>query len=272
MNDDPFLLNVFNQAYLMYYLYDIIRYNKFKEIHEIEEFTNIDKKIIKEVLKGLHFFELIQKKNNFFLVKKELTDIIQEEEFKLLVLKNLRRKVGNPQNWKKNASLLLVIEYLIEKNIVFIKNNDRIFCRDLTEYCKKRGYKHNIDINTNKLYNWCNIFHYLGFLRKITSSEFIFHINKDLFLMLINLYIREFNSEIVFLRDFLEWLNENYLLIPLEGRKIPILISKIFYSLNSTNQIEFLKSGDRQLVEFSDIPTTLKLPQKINAIKIIGER
>jgi len=269
--EEAFLLNIFNKSHLLYYFYNLIKNNSFKNEIEIVKLIDVPENLVKEVIRGLYFFELIEKIEDTYkrieipIISSQISEDIN---FKLYMLSILRSKIGNYLKWEKNAPNLLIIEYLIKNNIKIIERNDKIFCAELNDYFSKTSYNQ-IQMNTNKLANWCEIFHYLGFLTKITSSRFIFHINDEFFMSLMELYYSTLKNNVIYLKDFLDWVNKNYFLIPTKANKIPNIICKILYSLCRDKYFKFIKSGDKQLMELVDKPSLLNIPREINAIELL---
>ncbi|MHA1327032.1 MAG: hypothetical protein ACTSRH_06890 [Promethearchaeota archaeon] len=268
---ESFLLNVFTKANLCEYFYKLIKNNKFKEKDEIAKLIGVRKELIKEVFEGLTFFELIEKKDNIFYpvnIDFSFEKLSADYNFKLYMLRKLREKAGDYPNWKKNAPNLLIIEYFLKNEIIIINKNDKIFVGKLNEYFRERKYNI-MEMNTNKFQNWCKIFEYLGFIKRVNKSDLLFHIDYNLMISLIHIYSTQFNTEILYLKDFLNWISKNFFLIPIEGNKIPNLICKTFYSLMRKKIISFTKVGDRPLMELLDKPSLLKIPREVNAIKYL---
>ncbi|MHA1232443.1 MAG: hypothetical protein ACTSPQ_17570 [Candidatus Helarchaeota archaeon] len=266
---ERFLLNIFTKANLCEYFYNLIKKYEFKDKEEISDFLDVNPKLVKEVLNGLTFFELIEKKDNIFYVLdigEDFKELPNNNGFRLFMMNKLRTETGNFPNWKYNAPNLLIIEYFLKEDITLIKKNDNMFIVDLNSYFKNRNYNQ-LQMNTNKFQNWCYIFEYLGFIQKVNKSDLLFYIDYSLMLSLIHLYSQKVNNKILYLKDFLDWVNNHFFLIPIEGKKIPNLICKTFYSLNRKKIIKLIKTGDKPLMELSNIPSLLRIPHEINAIE-----
>jgi len=241
----------------------------------------MDKKLVQRVGRLLQFFEMIEKKNDIYLVCEIPTQsdqISMSINFKLHILKKFRSIIGNFPKWKKNAVSFLIIEYLIKNNQLLINYTDPLLISKLNNYfSNERDYKPRqqgqgniIQLNSNKLENWCEIFRYLGFINKISSKQYIFDIDNELLKALIIIFSEKLDSKILPLYEFFDWLNDIYFLIRITGNKIPEILCKKLYSLCKENFIRFIKSGDSQIMELRNKPIYLNIPANINAIELMN--
>lgn len=277
---DAYVINSFSQAYLIPYFRRIINKNKFKIMKDIEEKFKISNAVVKDVFTGLKFFKFIKVENNVIYdcePPRISSDISEDQNFKLYLLSRFKEETGYYPDWEKNAVCLLIIEYLIKINQVLVETNDKHLIEAMNQYFSKdrqynptqSGSTVNIKLAENKLKNWCQIFQYIGFLTRISSKLYLFSLNIDLLYSLFTIFPNKLKGGIVPLKKFIDWVNDNYLLIPMIGYKIPEMLSKALYSLCKEKRIRLIAHGNLPLMDLKNKPRYLNIATNINAIEII---
>jgi len=275
---EAFLLNEFKEASFCPYFYKIINKKKIKDESQIAELLDLDLELAKRVFKGMKFFELIEAKYEIYSTHPiyQHKDLSEELNFKLYMLSILREKTGNHPDWKKNAANLLIIEYLIKNNIIFVDNQDLNLIDKLNNFFFQENQykplnsrtKEIIKMNTNKMDYWCEIFQFLGFLRRFSSRQYLLYIDLTLFFALIEICPYKKKFKYIGIKELLSWIDENFFLLPLEGNKVPEIIARIFYSLCRQDKIKIINYGDLTLVDLQNKPKYLNIPPNANAIEI----
>jgi len=254
-------------------------------IEEIEEDTCLSENQISNALSGLLLVRLVEKIDRYRAIDLPVEDRIdQKRAFQLSVLHNLSHEARPASNdWGKQSALLVNFEYLVESNTQFFNREDQAVADDMDTFQRELDYHpedrqgDRNDMNPNKLTNWTRTADLLGLVRQVQGKDYATAPDPWLLYSTMRLATNELsdpapgNSDYprIEIREYFEWMRENYLRIGLtDDGSVPEILARSFEFLSRSNAIRLVEAGDAGAVGFLNVPTPRTMDQAANSIEV----
>jgi len=257
----PYILNRVQNPKAMEITYNSIkRGNKTDE--DLAEATGFDEeKLLDQSTTGLNLYGLIGKREYEYFTKDLSFDTGNDSlDFKMTMLRNIARE-ATEDDWGKQSALLLNYEYLLDNGRQYFSGSDSELIKDIDLWHQEMGYEPRNNrgkrskLNDVKFSNWTSQATYLGLLHTARQNEFTVYPDPELLVAAIRRCTETAgNGEEVELAEFVPWMGENLLRLPLtsEGH-FTKPVSRALYALAKQERIAFVKSGDARQVNLSGV-------------------
>lgn len=258
--DDRYLCNDFPNMEKAYFLYQYIKENQPIDEGKLQDRIYFD---IKNSVRTLDIVGLAKRGGKGLSAKRPptLIQFLNFNEvilFKLHFLHSLQKRTKKNQikgglKWSNQSHVLLQHKILVENNIRYFDVRDDLLIDQLKSELSQEKYRptnrrnNPIKLNDKKLRYWKCVCDFLGLtISGKTLYESTLAINPDIFYSILKCCFKNKN-EIDF-RDLIDFIDENFVKIPLDNSVSPPLVpptfSEIFHYLDVNNVITLKEEGD----------------------------
>lgn len=195
----------------------------------------------------------------------------RDRDFQMTILHNLSQEC-TPPDWGKQAVVLLVYEYMLNKNVQYFENNDEALYNNIDDwYRQEREYdpqsgQGSITLNRPKFVNWSRLANFLGLVYKTNGREHAVRPDPDLIVNSIRLAAD--GDEYVGIREYFEWLRESLFQVRLQNGAIPEPLARVLFNLVRDGEIELVERGDAGAVKLSNVPPRVGIDADANTIEV----
>lgn len=243
---------------------------------EISESTGLEESNLEETLGGLLAYDLARKEQFDFHAQDLRFDIDPAVDLRLTMLHNVRQ-ASSDDEWGLQSGLPLTYAYFLKMGIQYFRHSDEALATAIDEYHQEVGYRDEADdegparFQTDKFNNWAKHAALLGLIHKARGSEFTVAPDPALIEASIRLAADDqpAGEHAVYVEDYIEWLDENLLVVPFEEQHVPKSLGRVLYSLARDGTIQLVRLGDPPTVSMDYVPRDDdKINRRINAIKV----
>lgn len=279
---EPYIINRIQTPYALQVVYDAIATGHETTV-QIETHTQLTESQVEESIDGLHLLGLIRRAQHTY----EVVDPVRSTggralDFRLAAIHNLAEE-ANPDDWGKQAVVLLNYQYLIEEDRQEFENDEDALYKDIdswiletTDYRPKADgeiYEH----NDNKFQHWTRLAHFLGLVHKVSGREHTVYPDPDLVYESITWaaesasYGPDAEADIS-LPEYLAWSEANFIRTGYEtGESVPAVLARTLQLLARDERIRLIEYGDAGYVPLDRVPTAASrgIDAQANSIKIL---
>lgn len=279
---EQYIINRIQTPYALQVVYDAIAEGH-ETAEQIETHTQLTQSQIEESLDGLQLLGLIRRAQHAY----EAVELVRSTDdqtlnFRLTALNNLAKE-ADPDDWGKQAIVLLNYQYLIEEDRQEFENNEDALYEDIdawllesTDYRPKGDgelYAH----NDNKFQHWTRLVHFLGLVHKVSGRQHTVYPNPDLVYESIEWaaesasYGPDAEADIS-LPEYLAWSEENFIRTGYAtGESVPAVVARTLQLLARDERIRLIEYGDAGFVPLDRVPTAAShgIDAQANSIKIL---
>lgn len=274
MTDQKYIPNIRNPQ-MIETCYHLLREGSRSE-DEIREITRLDDSNLTETLGGLLAYGLARKKQFDYHGQALDFDVDPAVDLRLTMLYNVRQ-ASKGDNWDLQAGLPLTYAYFLKKGIQYFRHSDDALATAIDEYHQEVGFRNEDDdtgparFQKNKFNNWAKHADLLGLIHKARGSEFTVAPDPELINATIRLAVRAqpAGENAVYVEDYMDWLDENLLVVPFEDQHVPKPLGRVLYSLARDGEIQLIRLGDPPTVSMDYVPRDHgNVNRRINAIQV----
>jgi len=195
-------------------------------------------------------------------------------DFRMGILHNLATE-ATPGDWGKQSVVLLNYQYLLDENVQVFDNDDKVIYDAMDELAERRGYRPYsqqglITMNDVKFVNWSRLAEFLGLVYKAKGRTHTTYPDEELIYRSIELAANERGRTRIGLQEYVDWLNENLLLVSLtSNRNVPAPLSRVLFNLVREGHIRVVESGDASAVGLNRVPTRKGIDTNANSIEVV---
>lgn len=243
---------------------------------DIKDVTGLDGSLLDESLDGLLVYGLATQREFKYHAEDLAYDIAPRLDLQLTMLQNVRQaSLGD--NWDIQAAVFLTYAFFLEKGLQYFQHSDAALATQIDEYHQNKGFRSDDDdkgpskFQTDKLNNWTKHATLLGLTHKARGSEFTVAPEPKLVSATVQLAVQEYpaGEGAVYVEDYIDWLNENLLLVPFSDRQVPKSIGRVLYSLARDDDLKLVRIGDPATVSMNYVPRDHEnVNRRINAIQV----
>lgn len=279
---EPYIINRIQTPYAMEVVYDAVDAGH-ETTDQIETNTQLTDSQVEESLDGLQLMGLIRRAEHSY----EAVDLVRSTNdhslnFRLTAINKLASE-ADPDNWGKQAVVLLNYQYLIEQDRQEFENNEDALYEDIdnwivetTDYRPKgdgKIYSH----NDNKFQHWTRLVHFLGLVHKVSGREHTVYPDPDIVHESIEWasesasYGPDAEADIS-LPEYLAWSEENFIRTGYsKGKPVPAVLARTLQLLARDERIRLVEYGDAGHVPLDRVPTGASrgIDTQANSIKIL---
>ncbi|WP_276249164.1 hypothetical protein [Haladaptatus sp. YSMS36] len=240
----------------------------------IEEDTVLESNLLDQGINGLIEIGLIGRQEpDYYTVDYPWETGDEKLDFRMAALHQLATD-AQPDEWGKQSAVLLNYQYLLQENIQMFEANDKQVYTGMEQWWKERGYTPRsqqgaISMNEPKMVNWTRTATFLGLIYKAKGRRYTTTPDERLIYQSIRWAADDLGKELIGIRDYIEWLNANLLLVDLDNNYLPATLSRILFNLVKEGRIRITESGDAGAVGLTDIPSRLGIDSESNSIEVI---
>jgi len=242
----------------------------------IEEDTALSENLLGQGLSGLQEIGLIGREEpDYYTVNYPWKTGDDDLDFRMAVLHELADD-ADPNDWGKQSVVLINYQYLLQENIQTFESDSEPIYRGMDELARERGYEPRsqqgvITMNQPKLVNWTRIADFLGLVYKAQGKRHIAYPDEKLIYQSIVFAARETDSSPMNIRDYIEWLNQNLLLVDMtDDSGVPEPLSRVLFNLVADGRIRIVEVGDAAAVELHGVPTRTGIDSEANSIEVVS--
>jgi hypothetical protein len=279
---EPYIINRIQTPYALQVAYDAIAAGH-ETTDQIKTYTQLTDSQLEESLDGLQLLGLIRRAEHAY----EAVDLVRSTgdralDFRLTAINNLAAE-ANPDDWGKQAVVLLNYQYLIKEDCQEFENNEDALYEDIdtwlletTDYRPKGDgdiYTH----NDNKFQYWTRLVHFLGLVHKVSGRQHTVYPEPDLVYESIKWasesasYGPDAEAD-VSLPEYLAWSEENFIRTGYAtGKSVPAVLARTLQLLVRDERIQLIEYGDAGYVPLDRVPTAANrgIDAQANSIKIL---
>lgn len=252
----------------------ICRGNTTKE--EIQDDTDLPKNLFSQGLSGLQEIGLIGRQEpNYYTVDFPWQTGDDDLNFRMAVLHELAVDAG-PNDWGKQSAVLLNYQYLLQKNVQTFDSNEEGVYSAMNSFGRERGYEPRsqqglIEMNEPKMVNWTRIGEFLGLIYKANGRRHTTRPDEELVYQSVVLATQENGEQRITLQSYIDWLNENLLLVDLTpDGELPGPLARVLFDLVTDDRIRIVESGDAGSIGLQGVPTKHGVDSEANSIEVIA--
>jgi hypothetical protein len=272
---EAYILNAVQTPAPLRTVYDAIdRGNTTKD--ELKADTSLSDDLMDQGLTGLQIIGLIGRQEpDYYTVELPWETGDDDLDFRMGVLHNVAVD-ATPDDWGKQSSLLINYRYLLDEDVQVFKSNDSVVHSKMDDLAADLGYRPRskqgvITMNDVKFVNWSRLAEYLGLIYKANGRMHTTYPDEDLIHQSIVLAAEANGGDIVGLKTYVNWLNENLLLVSLtKDRSVPSVLSRVLFNLVADGRIRVVESGDAAAVGLKNVPTRKGIDRDANAIEVVS--
>lgn len=273
---EGYILNALQTPSLLRPVYDAVE-RGYVTNEEIVSNTGLDSNSVQEATDGLRYVRLLGREDGEYYTA-ELPWMLESNSlnFRMGILHNLAQEC-TPGDWGKQAVVLLNYQYLLEENIQYFKNNDKVLYDSINDWHRKEldytpmSQQGEIDLNENKFVNWSRILQYLGLIQKVHQREHTVYPEREIIITSLSLAVEERgeNSRIE-IETYLDWLQKNLFPVTLTGDgDLPPVLSRVLYNLVRDDVVQIVERGDAGSVSLADTPRRDGIEPNANSIEVL---
>lgn len=272
---EAYILNAVQTPAPLRTVYDAIdRGNTTKD--ELKADTALSEDLLNQGLTGLQIVGLIGRQEpDYYTVDLPWETGDDDLDFRMGVLHNVASD-ATPGDWGKQSSLLINYQYLLDEDVQMFENNDSVVYSQMDDLAAELGYRPQskqglIEMNDVKFVHWSRLAEYLGLVYKGKGRTHTTYPDEDLIYQSVALATKSNGGGPVGLEEYVEWLDENLLLLSLTSdRNVPGPLSRVLYNLVADGRIRIVESGDAGAVGLKDVPTREGIDRDANAIEVVA--
>lgn len=272
---EAYILNAVQTPAPLRTVYDAIdRGNTTKD--ELQADTALSDDLLGQGLTGLQIVGLIGRQEpDYYTVDLPWQTGDDNLDFRMGILHNVAVD-ATPGDWGKQSALLVNYRYLLDENIQVFDNDDSVVYREMDNLAEDLGYSPQskqgvIKMNDVKFVNWSRLAAYLGLVYKANGRTHTMYPDEDLIYHSVRLAIEANGGERVGLEEYVDWLNDNLLLLSLTSdRNVPGPLSRVLFNLVADGRIRVVESGDAGAVGLMNVPTREGIDRDANAIEVVA--
>lgn len=275
---EGYILNTLQTPALLRPVYNSVYRGNVTE-SAIRDDTGLDEKAVQQATDGLRYVRLLGRENGEYYAAAIPWEIEDNSlEFRMAVLHNLAQEC-TPDDWGKQAVVLLNYQYLLEKDVQYFKSDDPVLYDSINKWHRdEKSYvpmsqQGEIDLNKNKFVNWTRIVAYLGLVHKASGREHTIYPNPKVVDASISLAVEERGTDIrIEIERYLDWLRENLFLVTTTSEsKVPAALGRVLYNLVRDGNIHLVEYGDAGAVSLARTPYRDGIDPEANTIEITNQ-
>jgi hypothetical protein len=241
----------------------------------IMEDTGIEEGTFDQAFQGLQLLRLVGREEHEYYP----ADLTWETgdhrlDIRMTALHNLAAEC-TPNDWGKQAVVLLSYQYLLKEDIQYFENDDEGLYTAIDDwYRQEKRYdpqssQGSIHLNKPKFVNWSRLLDYLGLIYKTTGREHAVYPDEAIVRESIRLAADD--DEYVEIRDYLHWLQRNLIQVELtRDGSVPAPFARVLFNLVRDDHIRLVERGDAGAVGLSRVPSRDGIDPAANTIKRIS--
>jgi len=195
-------------------------------------------------------------------------------DFRMTALHNLAIE-ATPGEWGKQSVVLLNYQYLLQEDIQHLHASDQVLYEAIDKWeheqreYRPRSQQGPITLNEPKFVNWTRLADFLGLIEKATGREYVVYPDPEMILE--SLRIATGDEKRIAIQEYINWLQENLLLINLTGeRDVPAPFARTLYNLIREEKIKLVEYGDAGVVRLDRSPRRSGMEKDANSIEVIA--
>lgn len=272
---EGYILNALQTPAVLRPVYESVRSgNVTKEA--IQDDTLLGDNLLSQGVTGLQLVRLLGRDQGKYYVTDPAWETEDEEiSFKMTVLHNLAQEC-TPNDWGKQAAVLLNYQYLLEEDIQYFENDDEVLYDNINKWHRRQknyvpqSQQGDIDLNKPKFVNWSRQVEYLGLVHKARGREHLIYPDPDIIYKSIELAVEATGEDDrIEIARYLGWLREN--LLPVETTAdgaIPTPLARVLYNLVRDGEILLTEYGDSGAINLNRTPRRDGIDTEANTIEL----
>ncbi len=242
----------------------------------IREDTLLGDNLLSQGLTGLRLVRLLGIDEGKHYVINPPWDIDDAElSFKMAILHNLAKEC-QPNDWGKQAAVLLNYQYLLQEDVQYFENDDEVLFDKINNWHRReknyvpQSQQGDIDLNKPKFVNWSRQMEYLGLVHKARGREHVVYPDPDLIYKSIELAIGEDGQDgRIGMSQYLRWLRENLLQVTTtDSGAVPTALARVLYNLVRDRDIRLTEYGDSGKIGLNRTPRRDGIDTEANTIEM----
>lgn len=279
MSNQSYILNIRNPQVIQI-VYELLQDGP-KTEEDISDMTGLEGSLLDEALDGLLSYRLATKTDFKYHAEPLTFDIARRLDLQLTMLSNVK-DASTGEDWDLQAGLFLTYAYFLKENLQYFRYSDGTLQRKIDSYHQELGFRSEKDtpdagpakLQKEKLNNWAKHASLLGLVHNARGSEYTIAPDRELLFATVQLARHEIAADdnILHIRDYVDWLNDNLLRVPFADNSLPKPIGRVLYSLARNDEIELVRVGDPPTVSMDYIPRSHQnINRRINAIQVTAD-
>jgi len=242
----------------------------------IRDDTLLSENLLEQALTGLNLVRLLGRdEGNYYVRDPPWTLRENSLGFRMAILHNLAQEC-TPNDWGKQAVVLLNYQYLLQEDIQYFVNDDEVLYDKINAWQRRQRHyapqskQGEIDLNKPKFVNWSRLVDYLGLVHKARGREHLVYPEPDLIATSIELAIDETTSgDRIGIERYLHWLNNNLLQVETTGDgAVPAPLARVLYNLVRDDKILLTEYGDAGAIKLDRTPRRDGMDKEANTIEM----
>lgn len=272
---EGYILNKLQTPTVLRPVYESVRSgNVTKEA--IKEDTLLGDNLLSQGLTGLKLVRLLGRDEGMHYVIDPPWEIDDEElSFKMAVLHNLVKEC-TPNDWGKQAAVLLNYQYLLQEDVQYFENDDEVLYDEINRWHRReknyvpQSQQGDIDLNKPKFVNWSRQVEYLGLVHKARGREHLVYPDPDIIYKSIELAVEEAGEHgRIEISQYLRWLRDNLLQVgTTDDGAVPTALARVLYNLVRDRDIQLTEYGDSGAIDLNRTPRRDGIDTEANTIEV----
>lgn len=274
-DSEAYILNAVQTPTALRTVYDAIE-RGYTTKEALRADTCLSGDLLDQGLTGLQIVGLIGRQEpNYYPVEFPWQTGDDDLDFRMAILHNVAADAISG-DWGKQSVLLLNYQYLLDEDVQVFETKDRTVYEQMDELASERGYRPEskqgpITMNDVKSVNWARFATYLGLIHKANGRTHTTYPDEELIYQSVVLATGSEVGERITLEAYLEWLNDNLLLLSLtDDGNLPGPLSRVLYNLVADGRIRIVESGDAGTVRLLNVPTREGIDRDANSIEVVA--
>lgn len=279
MSDQSYILNIRNPQVIPV-VYELLQDGP-KTEDEISDMTGLEGSLLDEALDGLLSYRLATKTDFKYNAESLTFDTNRGLDLQLTMLSNVKDASAG-DNWDLQAGLFLTYTYFLKEDLQYFRYSDGALQRKIDSYHQELGFRPEEDnpddgpakLQKEKLNNWAKHASLLGLAHNARGSEYTITPAREVLFVTVQLAHHDIAAEddILYIKDYIDWLNENLLRVPFTDNTLPKPLGRVLYSLARDDELALVRVGDPPTVSMDYVPRSHQnVNRRINAIQVTAD-
>lgn len=276
---EGYILNALQTPAVLRPVYESVRSGNVTR-EAIQDDTLLGDNLLSQGVTGLQLVRLLGRDQGKYYVIDPAWEIEDEERsFKMTILHNLAKECI-PNDWGKQAAVLLNYQYLLDEDIQYFENDDEVLYDNINKWHRRhknyvpQSQQGDIDLNKPKFVNWSRQAEYLGLVHKAKGREHLIYPDPDIIYKSIELAVEEVGEDSrIEMTRYIDWLREN--LLPVETTAdgaIPTPLARVLYNLVRDGEILLTEYGDSGAINLNRTPRRDGIDTEANTIELRSQQ
>jgi hypothetical protein len=272
---EGYILNALQTPAVLRPVYESVRSGNVTK-DAIKEDTRLGKNLLEQGLNGLQLVRLLGRDEGKYYVIDPPWELDDDDlAFRMAILHNLADEC-TPNDWGKQAVVLLNYQYLLQEDIQYFENDDEVLYDEINAWQRReknyvpQSKQGEIDLNKPKFVNWSRQVEYLGLVHKARGREHLVYPDPDMVEASIEIAVEEAGADgRIGIRQYLGWLRENLLQVETtdEGA-VPTALARILYNHVRDGAIRLTEYGDAGAIKLDRTPRRDGIDKEANTIEL----